>query len=410
MRAPHHCHEFAIVASADRRVQCRDVHCKGQHEDQQRRPRDGCLRKIAIATGMRRDYRRACAPDLAAIARFRLPLHERRGRSFFPQTSPSKKKNLSQMLVNWTGHLARQPSKMATEGAMPVAAQPMQAQQSAESAVVDVESSEPSAAGPKVRTPQIHWHGKSPVFAIDFHPHFASLCVTGGLEPDGTGGVHLWIVNEGEKADKAPVSFVQGLEGHEKAVNCLRFCPKGDLLASAGVEGIVIIWRRTAVAPSPSAAVAGHEKWEFLKMLRAHTLDVADLSWSPSCTQLATASVDHTAVVFNLRPNKEKVGAHIRGHVDYALGVAWDPKEEYILTTSSDGSTRMHVSKSGKWKADARTLKIADRMEFPKKNDNRSVEPDVQSEGLKGSTGFKMFVDGTLAGGFFSVNSPAVFR
>ena len=296
------------------------------------------------------------------------------------------------------------------EGAMQAAAQPTQAQPSAGSAVVDVESSEPSAAGPKVRTPQIHWHGKSPVFAIDFHPHFASLCVTGGLEPDGTGGVHLWIVNDGEKADKAPVSFVQGLEGHEKAVNCLRFCPKGDLLASAGVEGIVIIWRRTAVAPSPSAAVAGHEKWEFLKMLRAHTLDVADLSWSPSCTQLATASVDHTAVVFNLRPNKEKVGAHIRGHVDYALGVAWDPKEEYILTTSSDGSTRMHVSKSGKWKADARTLKIAERMEFPKKNDNRGNEPDVQSEGLKGSTGFKMFVDGTLAGGFFSVNSPAVFR
>ena len=53
VHAPHHCHEFAIVASADRRVQCRDVHCKGQHEDQQCRPRDGCLRKIAIATGLR---------------------------------------------------------------------------------------------------------------------------------------------------------------------------------------------------------------------------------------------------------------------------------------------------------------------------------------------------------------------
>eukprot|EP00960_Hanusia_phi_P022377 661871-Hanusia_phi.AAC.7 len=51
-----------------------------------------------------------------------------------------------------------------------------------------------------VRTPQIHWHGKSPVFAIDFHPHLPRLCATGGSEPDGTGGIHLWLLNDGENA------------------------------------------------------------------------------------------------------------------------------------------------------------------------------------------------------------------
>jgi len=250
-----------------------------------------------------------------------------------------------------------------------------------------------------VRTPQIHWHGKSPVFAIDFHPHFTRLCVTGGLEPDGTGGIHLWIVNDStaENAEKAPVSFVQDLQGHEKSVNCLRFCPKGDLLASAGVEGSVIIWRRTSVAPSPAAAIAGHEKWEYMTMLRAHTLDAVDLSWSPSCTQLATASVDNTSVVLNIAPNKEKVAANIRGHDHFTLGVAWDPKNEFIVTTSSDGSTRFNTSKSRKWKADARPAHTTCKMEFP---DKKNAKPAGFADGEtnKISREFKMFLDDSMAG------------
>lgn len=58
-----------------------------------------------------------------------------------------------------------------------------------------------------VRTPQIHWHGKSPVFAIDFHPHFPRLCATGGSEPDGTGGIHLWLLNDGENAVEVSIHF-----------------------------------------------------------------------------------------------------------------------------------------------------------------------------------------------------------
>ena len=119
---------------------------------------------------------------------------------------------------------------------MPAEAAPvMMSMQQKLQQVAEAKAEDPAAAskeGPRavtVRTPQIHWHGKSPVFAVDFHPHFGRLCATGGLEPDGTGGVHLWIVNDstGESADKAPVSFVQDLQGHEKSVNfvCLKNPP-----------------------------------------------------------------------------------------------------------------------------------------------------------------------------------------
>eukprot|EP00960_Hanusia_phi_P022376 661871-Hanusia_phi.AAC.6 len=38
-------------------------------------------------------------------------------------------------------------------------------------------------------------------------------------------------------------------------------------------------------------------RWEFMTVLRSHTLDVCDLSWSPSSLQLVSASVDNTATV-----------------------------------------------------------------------------------------------------------------
>ena len=49
--------------------------------------------------------------------------------------------------------------------------------------------------------------------------------------------MHIWIVNDGtdgSDTDEAPVRFVQDLVGHEKTVNCLRFSPSGDMLATGG--------------------------------------------------------------------------------------------------------------------------------------------------------------------------------
>ena len=47
----------------------------------------------------------------------------------------------------------------------------------------------------------------------------ARLVATAGVEPDGVGGLHLWILNEsnGEptdgKAEQSPVTFIQALGG-----------------------------------------------------------------------------------------------------------------------------------------------------------------------------------------------------
>ena len=170
----------------------------------------------------------------------------------------------------------------------------------------EVEEAPKAAAKVSVRTPQIHWHGKSPVFTVDFHPLIPSLCATGGNEPDGSGGVKLWIVNPAEGGAVSAVSYVQDLVGHEKTVNTLRFSPSGDMLASAGVEGVIVLWRRTAAASTAEEALEGKEKWEYQTMLRAHTLDVCDIAWSHCSQFIASASVDNTASVFSVN-RQEKV-------------------------------------------------------------------------------------------------------
>jgi len=297
---------------------------------------------------------------------------------------------------------------MATAVAMPSAAAAQPSIQPSTPAKADqemkkAETTEAVVSRVTVRTPQIHWHGKNPVFAVDFHPTFPRLCATGGSEPDGSGGVHLWLMNEGETAEQSPVDFVQDLQGHEKTVNCLRFSPNGELLASAGVEGAVVIWRRATIATSAANAKAGGERWEYLTMLRAHVLDVCDLSWSPSSQQVVTACVDNTAAVFSVF-GKEKVSAHIRGHDHFVLGVAWDPAEEYILTISSDRTCRLHTSVSRKWKADCRVAHVARSMEFPEKNtgptvlqmvpQNHVLSPEEAAN--KKARDFKLFLDDTL--------------
>ena len=288
-----------------------------------------------------------------------------------------------------------------------------------------------------VRTPQIHWHGKSPVFTVDFHPQIPSMCATGGNEPDGSGGVKLWIVNSVEKASESPVSYVQDLVGHEKTVNCLRFSPSGDVLASAGVEGVIVLWRRTSAANNAQEALDGKEKWEYQTLLRAHTLDCCDIAWSRCGQFIASASVDNTAAVFSINAKEGKTRATIRGHDHFVLGVAWDPQEEFLTTVSSDRSVRLHSSPSLKWESDIRAAHIATRMEYPAKAADKVgklalMRPQpalAETNAEKGrNRTFSLFLDDSIAahrrrpawspdglffvvpGGLYQVGSPALPR
>lgn len=67
--------------------------------------------------------------------------------------------------------------------------------------------------------------------------------------------------------------------------------------------------------------------------------DIYDLAWSPDSTALISGSVDNTARLWKIESNKSY--AVLQEHQGFVQGVAWDPKNRYLATLSTDRSMRV---------------------------------------------------------------------
>ncbi|KAF9045394.1 WD40-repeat-containing domain protein [Panaeolus papilionaceus] len=228
----------------------------------------------------------------------------------------------------------------------------------------------------RFRTLEIRWHDSKPISTCDFQPvSFKKARPPAGQENNytshsyrlATGGednhVRIWMVHpyirppnvmaEADASSAATaarqprVEYLATLSRHSAAVNVVRFSPNGELIASAGDDGMIIIW---APSVSPQATTYGsdlspedlqHEKeyWKPRTTFRCTTMQVYDLAWSPTGEYIVAGSTDNTARVFTI--NEGKCVCEIAEHSHYVQGVAWDPLNEYIATQSSDRS--MHI-------------------------------------------------------------------
>ncbi|KAG2006974.1 chromatin assembly complex protein, variant 3 [Coprinopsis cinerea AmutBmut pab1-1] len=172
------------------------------------------------------------------------------------------------------------------------------------------------------------------------------------------------LVDEAEQcgAPRPPrVEYLATLSRHSAAVNVVRWSPNGEYIASAGDDGMIIIW---APSSTPQATTYGsdlsaedlqHEKeyWKPRTSFRCTTMQVYDLAWSPTGEYVIAGSTDNTARVFAAADGK--CVCEIAEHSHFVQGVAWDPLNEYIATQSSDRS--MHIyrisTKNGTFEAHA---------------------------------------------------------
>lgn len=144
------------------------------------------------------------------------------------------------------------------------------------------------------------------------------------------------------------VEYLATLSRHSGVVNCVRFSPSGDLLASAGDDGTVMLWHLTD-RPVPAfgdvddaAADAAFEKehWRMIRMIRVSTQEIYDMAWSPNGEHLIVGGTDFVARVIN--PHDGTILKEYSDHTHYVQGVAWDPLDGYLATQSSDRSVHVH--------------------------------------------------------------------
>ena len=123
------------------------------------------------------------------------------------------------------------------------------------------------------------------------------------------------------------------LYAHEAAVNTARFSPNGEILATAGDDGRIYIWRKE---------VLGNDDPEPI-ILSGHKGKVVNLSFSNDGTMLASASWDGSIGIWPLGEGIERAEAQSRfilGHDGAVNAVQFAPDNKHLYSAGQDGEVR----------------------------------------------------------------------
>ena len=148
------------------------------------------------------------------------------------------------------------------------------------------------------------------------------------------------------EAGKDKPVFCASLDAHSATVNCVRFSPSGEILASGSDDHRIFLWRRNEQRTSSTWTFdqVTHRNEITHRMMRGHKSDIYSLSWSPNGLFLASGSTDNTICLWNVRKNK-RVNEFDKTHSHYVQGVAWDPRDRYVLSQSCDRTVRVYARK-----------------------------------------------------------------
>ncbi|MBD2044150.1 WD40 repeat domain-containing protein [Coleofasciculus sp. FACHB-64] len=127
------------------------------------------------------------------------------------------------------------------------------------------------------------------------------------------GSVKLWDLNTG-------TSTIIGQ--HNKQVNCVRFSPSGQFLASSSDDGTIKLWKHG----QPLTSIKAHEKF------------IYGLAFSPDEEMLASVSTDGFIKLWKIDGTQLKTLVAHRGEV-YDVSFSPDNEERTVLASASEDTT-----------------------------------------------------------------------
>ena len=135
----------------------------------------------------------------------------------------------------------------------------------------------------------------------------------------------LWLSDD--------VSEMATLYGHEAALNTSRFSPNGEWLATAGDDGLVLVWPTNKL----------HSDLVIPVVLRGHKGKVVHLAFSPDGQTLASASWDGTIGIWPIGSglkNAEARRRFIKGNDGPVNAVQFSDDSKYLYSAGYDGQIR----------------------------------------------------------------------
>ncbi|KAL4159748.1 hypothetical protein PRNP1_000321 [Phytophthora ramorum] len=183
------------------------------------------------------------------------------------------------------------------------------------------------------------------IYGVDAHPTLQLFATAGG-----DNAVKIWSLQPPPEGGIATFELLATLANHQQAVNCVRWASHGRYLASGSDDQLVLLYelQSGAAAPVPfgSNAKRNKQNWVRCSTLERHTMDVADVAWSPDDRMLATCSIDNTILIWNVGVGgfSEVMTQPLQtltGHNGWVKGVAWDPVGKYLSSAGEDKTVRM---------------------------------------------------------------------